>query len=266
MIFPFSDDVPSQRPPVVTIAIIALNTLALLFVGQMSSPDRQRFVVEHGFIPARLGQLQSKQPLDVELEHLAIHPHLEVPVQIRERLELKPSPQAIVLSLVTSLFLHGGWMHLIGNMWFFWIFGDNVEDRLGHVLFAMFYLIGGVFASLCHWFSEPNSLIPVIGASGAVASVLGAYIVTWPFSRIRCIVVLIVFVTSIELPALVVLGFWFFTQVLEATQQVRVGLDGGVAFWAHVGGFVAGMVAMPLVRGREPPRQVYVSPPPEMRW
>lgn len=262
MIFPFSDDVPSRRTPVVTIAIIAINTLALLAVNGLSSLDRQRFVLDHGFIPARIAQLKNKQPIEVDIDRLAIHPHLEAPVQIREHHRLQPSAPAVWLSLVTSLFLHGGWMHLIGNMWFFWIFGDNVEDRLGHATFAAFYLIGGVLANLCHWFSEPASTIPVIGASGAVAAILGAYIVTWPFARIRCIVVLIIFVTMIELPAMLVLGFWFLTQLLEATQQVRVGIDGGVAFWAHVGGFVAGMVAMPIFRGPGPPRQVRVAEPP----
>ncbi len=266
MIFPFSDDIPSQRLPVVTIAIIAINTLALLFVEQLSSLDRQRFVLEHGFIPARVAQLENKQPIEVDIDQLALHPHLEEPAPIREHHLLQPSLLAVCLSLVTSLFLHGGWMHLIGNMWFFWIFGDNVEDRLGHVLFAAFYLVGGIIASLCHWFSGPGSAVPVIGASGAVAAILGAYIVTWPFARIRCIVVLIVIVTSIELPALLVLGFWFLSQLLEATQQVRVGLDGGVAFWAHVGGFLAGMAAMPVLRGPEPRQTVVISPPAEVRW
>ena len=264
--FPFSDDVPSERLPVVTIAIIVLNALAFLYVSGLSDESQQLFVVEHGFIPARLTELPKGRAIAIDLDELAGQSHLSSPFAVHKRLRLPAAPREILLTLLTSLFLHGGWMHLIGNMWFFWIFGDNVEDRLGHGLFLAFYLAGGVFASLCHWYSDPASGVPVIGASGAVAAILGAYAVTWPLARIRCIVVLIVFVTLIELPALIVLGFWFLTQILEASRQMQLGVSGGVAFWAHVGGFLAGTIAMPLLRGPAPPRREYVSPPPEMRF
>ncbi|HQU45255.1 MAG: hypothetical protein B7Z73_18900, partial [Planctomycetia bacterium 21-64-5] len=114
----------------------------------------------------------------------------------------------------------------------------------------------GVLANLCHWWSDPQSQIPVIGASGAVATVLGAYAVTWPWAHIRCIVVLVIFITVVELPALVVLGFWFLTQVLEASEHVKLGIQGGVAFWAHIGGFLAGMALMPFLGGPPPARPV----------
>ncbi|HEV3340298.1 MAG TPA: rhomboid family intramembrane serine protease [Pirellulales bacterium] len=258
MIFPFGDDVPSRRPPVVTCAIIAVNVLALVWVELLPPLDHELVLIERGFIPVRLVQALRGRPLVIEVEDLARVPHLRAPVVLKKQIELPADRRAIFGSLVTALFLHGGWLHLLGNMWFLWIFGNNVEDRLGHFVYALFYLGGGLVANLCHWLSDPASQVPVIGASGAVAAVLGAYAVTWPWAHIRCVVVLVIFVTVIELPALVVLGFWFFTQVLEATQKVPIGMHGGVAFWAHIGGFLAGMALMPLLRGPSPPQR----PPP----
>jgi membrane associated rhomboid family serine protease len=252
MIFPFGDDVPARRAPVVTYVIIALNVVALVWVELLPSLDHELVLIERGFIPARLAQAIHGQPLVVEVQELAQERHLRQPVVVQRRLELPANRRAIAGSLVTALFLHGGWLHLLGNMWFLWIFGNNVEDRLGHFVYALFYLSGGVLANFCHWLSDPASQVPVIGASGAVATVLGAYIVTWPWAHIRCVVVLVIFITVVELPALAVLGFWFLTQVLEATHQVEIGMQGGVAFWAHVGGFLAGMALMPLLRGPAP--------------
>ena len=260
MIFPFGDDVPSRRPPVVTCTIIGLNVLALLWVDLLSPLDHQLVVIERGFIPARIMQSLQGRPVVIEVQDVAEEPHLRLPaalrgqVEFKRQIELPADRRAILGSLVTSLFLHGGWLHLLGNMWFLWIFGNNVEDRLGHFVYALFYLGGGVLASLCHWLSDPTSIVPVIGASGAVATVLGAYAITWPWAHIRCVVVLVIFITVIELPALIVLGFWFLTQVLEATHQTEIGMQGGVAFWAHIGGFLAGMALMPLLRGPAPPR------------
>jgi len=253
MIFPFGDDVPARRPPLVNCLIIAANVLALLWVELLPSPNHELTLIERGFIPVRLTQAAAGRPIAIEIENLARHPHLNIPVVVKKQIQLPADRRAIIGSLVTSLFLHGGWLHLLGNMWFLWIFGNNVEDRLGHVLYAIFYLGGGVLANLCHWWSDPQSQIPVIGASGAVATVLGAYAVTWPWAHIRCIVVLVIFITVVELPALVVLGFWFFTQVLEASEHVKLGIQGGVAFWAHIGGFLAGMALMPFLGGQPPP-------------
>jgi membrane associated rhomboid family serine protease len=151
------------------------------------------------------------------------------------------------------MFLHGGWMHLLSNMWFLWLFGNNVEDRLGHVVYLVFYLLGGLAALFCHWLTDPASAVPVIGASGAVAAVLGAYAITFPFARIRTLVFLLVFVTIVDLPALLVLGVWFLGQLLEARASLNLEVDGGVAFMAHVGGFVAGLILMPLLGGTRPP-------------
>ena len=144
---------------------------------------------------------------------------------------LPPDRGAIYASLITAMFLHGGWIHLLGNMWFLWIFGDSVEDRLGHFGFAVLYLVGGVLASLCHWFMQPASTLPLIGASGAVAAVLGAYTITWPFARVHSLVFLLIFFTVIELPALVVLGFWFIEQLLAARAVEQRMATEGVAWW-----------------------------------
>ena len=253
MIFPFRDDVPSQRTPLVTYAIIALNVVSLLWVSQLGSLDRQLLAVHYGFVPARLSQLTNPQPVVVDIQRLAQLPHLPGPVAVRQPVQLDPVRSQILASLLTALFLHAGWLHLLGNMWFLWIFGDNVEDRLGHVAFACLYLGGGVVASLCHGWMTADPLVPVIGASGAVAAVLGAYAITWPLARIHSIVVLVIFVTIIELPALVVLGFWFLTQLLEAGNALNQGVDGGVAWWAHVGGFVFGVVWMQVLSIGAPP-------------
>jgi membrane associated rhomboid family serine protease len=266
MIFPFGDDVPARRPPIVTCIIIALNVAALIWVDLLPSPRHEMVIVERGFIPIRLGQAIHGRPLLVEVEDLAQHPHLNRPVVVKKQFQLPADRRSIGSSLITALFLHGGWLHLLGNMWFLWIFGNNVEDRLGHGLYAIFYLGGGVLANLCHWVSDPLSQVPVIGASGAVATVLGAYAITWPWAHIRCVVVLVIFVTVLRLPALAVLGFWFVTQVLEASHQVQIGMQGGVAFWAHIGGFMAGMAMMPLLAGKPPAAPVFLPPAYDDQW
>jgi membrane associated rhomboid family serine protease len=140
------------------------------------------------------------------------------------------------------MFLHGSLLHLLGNLWFLYLFGNNVEDRLGPGRFLFLYLLGGVSASLSHWLADPGSQVPVIGASGAVAAILGAYTVTWPWARVYTLVFLFIFVTVIEVPALLVNGIWFLGQIF-AGEQARGG-SGGVAWWAHVGGFLTGAALM----------------------
>ena len=141
------------------------------------------------------------------------------------------------------MFMHGGWLHLIFNMWFLVIFGPKVEDRLGKTIFLFFYIMGGLLAAGMHWVSDPGSLVPVVGASGAVAAVLGAYAISWPLARIHTLVFLVFIFFVIEVPALVFLGGWFVVQLLSGLQ----GADGGVAWWAHIGGFVGGMLFMPML-------------------
>ena len=261
MIIPFHDDNPLQRFPVVTTAIIIINVAVFAYMLTLDNLRQSVFVVEHGFVPARLGQL--------------IHPNLVIPVQVGQRqvqfplggrmvvgvqpqvVQLPPNRPAVVASLFSSLFLHGSLSHLAGNMWFFWLFGNNIEDRLGRFRFVLFYIFGGVLASLCHWLMSPGNagFVPVIGASGAVAVTLGAYAVMYPHARVRSLVFLVIFFTVIELPALIVLGFWFVGQLISA-----FGMSGGVAWWAHVGGFLAGALLMPFLAGPSE-EELRLSPP-----
>jgi membrane associated rhomboid family serine protease len=254
MLFPFHDDNPTQRWPVVTVSIIVINTVCLLYMNGLAAQPGdgdyrlRMFVHEHGFIPARLAQLSNPLPLRINM----------YPGQIvrpdRQFIVLPPSARQIALSSVTAMFLHGGWYHLISNMWFFWLFGNNIEDRLGHVTFLLFYLVGGLVATACHvlMVRGAGTADPIIGASGAVAVILGAYAVFYPFARIHTLVFIIIFFTVIELPALVVLGFWFVGQLLSGLQALHLQVGTQVAWWAHIGGFLAGAVAMPLLAAGSP--------------
>ena len=154
------------------------------------------------------------------------------------------------LNLLTSMFLHGSWMHLIGNMWFFWIFGNNIEDSMGHGRFVVFYLLSGLAAALTQVFLNPSSLVPMVGASGAISGVMGAYLVLYPRVRVFALVPLVFFVTTVALPAWAMLGYWMLLQFLGVFSDVgREG--GGVAFWAHVGGFFAGFLMIKLFARRD---------------
>jgi len=213
--FPLRDENHSQSAPIVTRILIALNVAAFLYellLGRALTP----FVLTWAMIPARLT--------------LAAHGEEAVALPW--------------LTLLTSMFLHGGWLHLIGNMWYLWIFGDNVEDRLGHVRFLVFYLAAGIVAALLHYAINPTSEAPTVGASGAIAGVLGAYLVAFPRARIITLVPLFPFFQVMALPAVVVLGLWFVIQFFSGALSFGFGSGGGVAWWAHVGGFAFGIVAM----------------------
>jgi membrane associated rhomboid family serine protease len=154
-------------------------------------------------------------------------------------------------SLFTSMFMHGGWFHLIGNMWFLWIFGNNVEDSMGHVRFVVFYLLCGLAAAVLQVAFEPDSTIPMVGASGAIGGVMGAYVVLYPRVRVHLLFVLGFYVTTVAVPAAFMLGYWFLLQLVGGAAGVGAGgASGGTAFWAHVGGFVAGMVLVFPFRDR----------------
>ncbi len=261
MLFPLHDNNPITRIPLVTIGLIVINTAALIWFGQLSFQRQEEVVIRRGFIPARVAQLSNPNlVVKIKLQQLIRGPLNQPRLQARE-IGLPPQPAQIYTSMVTSMFLHGGWMHLIGNMWFLWLFGNNVEDRLGPIIFFCFYLLGGVLAIACHWVYDPHNATPVIGASGAVSAVLGAYAITWPRARIKTLVFLLVFVTIVELPALWVLGFWFVSQLVEAAGLLRLPMQGGariaepasVAWWAHVGGFAAGLLLMSLLGANAPP-------------
>ncbi|MBI3299251.1 MAG: rhomboid family intramembrane serine protease [Elusimicrobia bacterium] len=168
---------------------------------------------------------------------LSLGPRLEPFLKAHGLIPARPSAD----DLFTSMFLHGGWTHVIGNLWTLWIFGGNVEDRMGHLRFLAFYLLCGLAAGAVQVFAAPASTIPVIGASGAIAGVLGAYILFFPTARVTTVVPVFIFLHYAEIPAFMYLGVWFFTQVYSGT--LSLGADfGGVAWWAHVGGFLAGMV------------------------
>ncbi len=257
MFFPFHDENPTERTPVVTFGLIGLNVLVFLYVAQLEPTQRRQLNLVRGFIPARIEQLAEPEPIAVPFAPASRDAFGRgIPAK---QVVLPPEPREILLSLFTSMFLHAGLWHLLGNMWFLWLFGNNVEDRLGPVLFTVLYLVGGLLAACCHWLTDPTATTPVIGASGAVAAVLGAYFVTWPWARVHTLVFLFIFITVVSVPAVVVLGVWFLGQLLAGHEALQAGQAHGVAWWAHVGGFVAGMVLMPLfatlVGGSKPARQ-----------
>lgn len=249
MLFPLYVLNPRLRFPVVTLLIIAANFGCMLWETQLREVDQAVLAAQYGFVPARLTLLNTQKMVPVPVQTIRVFgmpgPQLVKPVSTE--------PGDVYLTFFTMMFLHGGWMHLLMNMWMLWLFGPNIEDRLGHLVFPMFYVLGGVVAMLAFWASDPLGRMPVIGASGAVAAVLGAYAVSFPTAKVRTLIFLI-FVLILDMPALVLLGIWFFLQVVSG----MLGLWGiamePVAFWAHVGGFVAGMILMPLLSfGASPP-------------
>jgi len=246
MFIPFHDNNPIRRTPVMTYALVAINVLVFLWMSRLPEMRQQMLAYEHGFVPARILQLGQPHPIFVPI-HVAVFDPLWGAHMEERALELAPDSRQIWLSLLTCMFMHGSWMHLLGNMWFLWLFGNNVEDRLGPIGYLFLYLVGGLIASAAHWRVDPTSITPIIGASGAIAAVLGAYAVTWPWARVSTLVFLVIFVTIIDVPALVVLGVWFVAQVMAGQQSLHAAGSGGVAWWAHVGGFLAGMVLMPVL-------------------
>ena len=254
-VIPFHDENPIQRTPFVTVAIIVINVIALVYVQGMDDFNQRRFVAEHGFVPARLNQLNNPNLIRVPIYSQGeLAQGVFLPPDQKPFVDLKPKQSEIIQSILTSLFLHAGWMHLISNMWFFWIFGNNIEDRLGHFVFLLYYLLGGVVACISHWamMNVGGNLIPVIGASGAVAVTLGSYAVTYPFARVKTLIFLFIFITVVELPALVILGFWFLMQVANGAHVINMNIGGGVAWWAHIGGFAAGAILMPFLAAGSP--------------
>src|SRR4051812_45123860 len=249
MLFPLYVLNPRLRFPIVTLLIIVANLLVMGWLSQMRGFERSKVAAEYGFVPARLTLLGTGKVVDVPV---ATRRKFGMPGPILIQ-RVTTDARDVYRSFLSMMFLHGGWMHLLMNMWMLWLFGPNIEDRLGHLLFIMFYALGGVVAMLAFWASDPTGRMPVIGASGAVAAVLGAYAVTFPAVKVRTLFFFI-FILIFDLPALARLGIWFMLQVTSG----MLGLWGfpmePVAFWAHVGGFVAGMVLMPLLSfGASPP-------------
>jgi membrane associated rhomboid family serine protease len=223
---PLHDDVPTVTTPVVTVGLILACTVA--FLWQQTLPDERQVEIlfQLGVVPAAL------------FGHARLPPGLAL-----------VAPEWTIL---TSMFLHGGWLHIIGNMLYLWIFGNNVEDAMGHVRFVIFYLLCGTAAALVQSWQDPSSRIPMIGASGAIAGVLGAYLVLHPRARVLVLIPLGFFSQVVRIPALIVLGLWFVMQFVFGAMTPLT--DGGVAYWAHVGGFVAGLVLVLPFRRRAAPQ------------
>jgi len=234
---PLKDDAPRVSTPYVNVALIVLNTLAFLYELSLGGRNQQ-FVQVFGVVPVRLS--------------IVLFQNGYVPWNLVSQLGTRfVPPMAAILPIFTSMFLHGSWLHLIFNMWALWIFGDNVEDRLGHTWYLVFYLICGIAAALFHTLLNADSVIPTVGASGAIAGVMGAYFLLYPRARVLTLVPLF-FVFFVWLPAWVVLGYWFVAQFLSgaATSIAHTGNSAGIAFWAHVGGFLAGMLLVKLFPSR----------------
>lgn len=245
--FPLWDDVPAERVPVVNYAIIVSCVLA--FLVQLGAPvDDESIVREFGMIPVRVTHPEKKQAI--------MQGRDERGRLVEEEVSLE-SPVSPWATLVTCMFLHGGLMHLVGNMWFLFIFGDNVEDRFGHVRYLLMYLLSGVAAGVLHIVSAPNSAIPTVGASGAIAGVMGGYLLLYPHARVMSLVPLGVFTRIVPVPAVFFLGFWFLIQIVSGLAD-NGGAGGGVAWWAHVGGFGMGLGSTFLMRSAG-----WLSPPPQ---
>jgi membrane associated rhomboid family serine protease len=214
---PIQDTVHARTPPLAVYALIAVNVIMFAFELALPEGDLDRFLYLFGLVPARY-----------------THPQWAAWVGF---------PVDDFWPFLTSMFLHGGWLHIIGNMWTLWIFGDNVEDRMGPLRFTLFYLTCGLVAGIVHWFTNPHAAIPTVGASGAIAGVMGAYFMLFPRSRVVVLVPVLFFPLFFEVPAVVYLLFWALTNVFSGTLALAGPSNvGGVAWWAHVGGFTAGVV------------------------
>ncbi|MEZ4417421.1 MAG: rhomboid family intramembrane serine protease [Gemmatimonadota bacterium] len=227
--FPLRDDNPTEITPFVTIGIIAACVLVWILLQGAGASEAALVgsLCAYGAIPGEvLGWIEPGAL-----------------IQLGQGVTCRAGGLTRG-ALVTSMFLHGSWMHLIGNMWFLWIFGNNIEDSMGHLRYLVFYLLTGLLAAAAHVISDPGSAIPTVGASGAISGIMGAYLVLYPRARVKTLVPLIIFITILNVPAWAMLGYWFVVQLLSSATQDVTG--GGVAFWAHIGGFVAGVLLVRL--------------------
>ena len=225
--FPYHDENHTQRTPYVTLALIAASVFMWLVVqGAGASTPLATSVCNLGLIP---GELTLSLPPGTGF-------------RMTERLVCVTDPGRQFTNILTSMFLHGSWMHLLGNMWFLWLFGNNIEDSMTRPRFVAFYLLCGLGAALAQVVADPNSEVPMVGASGAISGVMGAYLVLFPRVRVFTMVPLGFFITSMALPAWVMLIYWMVLQLIGGFSSALAPESGGVAFWAHVGGFVAGVV------------------------
>jgi membrane associated rhomboid family serine protease len=220
---PLRDENPSRSVPFVNSILILANICVFIY---------QNFFVSGGAKPLffRLGCIP------YEFTHFVdINPPALVPIP---------------LTILTAMFMHGGWIHLLSNMLYLWIFGDNIEDTLGHLKYLVFYIVCGLIASLFHILTNLNSLVPTIGASGAIAGVMGAYMFLFPRARIRTLLILVIFIQVVRIPAIIVLGYWILIQVLSGFAEFGSRTGGGIAWFAHIGGFIAGIVLIIILKKR----------------
>ena len=220
---PLKDDNPTTIAPIVVCGLLALNIAIFLYENSLSEQALQQFFNTWAIVPSELTGELSRQALT-------------------------PDPEW--LTLFTSQFLHGSWLHIGGNMLYLWVFGNNIEDQLGHIKFLVFYLVCGALAGLSQWIFDPASTVPTLGASGAIAGIMGAYIIRFPRAKILTLVPLFIFITTFRIPAIFFLGFWFVQQAFYSAASLGATADvgsGGVAYLAHAGGFVFGAILGPLL-------------------
>jgi membrane associated rhomboid family serine protease len=218
---PLRDLNPTRRVPLITMALIAVNVLVFLYEQSLSARGLTRLFLQYGVTPARFfdGAVSGDD----------------------------------ALTLLTSMFLHGGWLHVGGNMLYLWIFGNNIEDRLGAARFIAFYFLTGFAAGLLQIVIAPSSMTPMVGASGAIAGILGGYIVLFPRARVQTLVFIFIFIQVVSVPAVLLLGWWFFLQLFNGVMSLGGYAHGGVAFFAHIGGFIAGAILIRFFTvGRNP--------------
>ncbi|VAX26920.1 FIG056164: rhomboid family serine protease [hydrothermal vent metagenome] len=224
--FPVKDTVPRRDFPYITWMIILINGMVFLFEISLPEDSLKQLFYLFGVVPARYS-----------------HPDWAV---------LFGLPLDDYWPFITNMFLHGGWIHIIGNMWMLYLFGDNVEDRMGHGRFLVFYLLSGIAASITYFIFDMHSTVPAIGASGAIAGVMGAYLVMFPTARVITLIPIFFLPFFIEIPAFLYLGVWFASQVFSGTFSLLAPeAGGGIAWWAHIGGFIAGMVLLPVFRKKK---------------
>jgi membrane associated rhomboid family serine protease len=229
-VFPVRDHNPSGSFPYVTIGLITLNTLVFLY--EVSLGRRlETFLLHYGMVPYVVTYFSRIPGIDFS---------------------------DVAITFFTSMFLHAGWLHIIGNMWYLWIFGDNIEDRLGHLRFIFFYLACGLAAALMQYLISPHSRVPMIGASGAIAGVLGAYLICFPRARIDLLIFFFLFVDIVAVPAFFVLAVWFVMQFFSGVFSLGAGvMTGGVAWWAHIAGFLTGIILIRILPRARRSRQTY---------
>lgn len=226
--FPLKDDNPQINTPYITYGLIAFNVLAwVLLQGLGADPQLSASVCEYGLVPADLfGSTSAEERVCQSL------------------------PSSGWLGLLSAMFMHGGWMHLIGNMWFLWVFGDNVEDAMGTINFLIFYLLTGLAAAAAQIWADPASSIPMVGASGAIGGVMGAYIMLYPKVKVHMLFIFFVIFKTFRVPAIAMLGYWIVVQLIGGFNSIGQQ-GGGVAFWAHIGGFVAGAILVYLFKDND---------------